>query len=199
MEDTVSTRTWQLITDDILLDGAKRLNIDEAVSSVMEKVGITDGSIAAVALDAYANSWPKMTAGLRVQALEQWREAEREADIDYGPKNLYATLALAGLRLLGEHLNSLPPAIREILAEDNIFVRSADERAQLTEDIDAACERINFGIPDEAVVTIIRDLLPYARSRLEELREAAEDGVSVDGDLAEASINVAYRLIGEEP
>lgn len=68
------------ITDE-MLDAASRISdIDEALRTVMDVVGIDDGGVAAMALSHVESDWPHTTPDQRRQWLNSWRNSE----IHYG-------------------------------------------------------------------------------------------------------------------
>jgi hypothetical protein len=199
--DAKPARAWRRMTDEALLDAAKLNDIEAAVLHVQEIAGITDGGLADQALGDLRPTWNVMAPAMKVAALEGWRHLEEQANLDYAPpspQNLDVTLILAGLRCLQEQRHQLSEGIIDILAEDNIGVETADDRAQLAENIDSLCERINRTDTTVTSKAVIRDLLPYARSRAEDLHE---QGGNEDPawERANAAVDAGYKAIGEQP
>lgn len=65
------------ITDDMLVQAAKIDDIDQAVASVMDQVGITDGGVAGLVLDYAENWWAGADQAWRLTKLRQWQDAEQ--------------------------------------------------------------------------------------------------------------------------
>jgi hypothetical protein len=201
--DAKPMRPWQRMSDEALLDAAKLNDLDDAARHVQDIAGINDGGIAGRTLEHLRDDWPTMKPTARVSALENWRDTEEGADLDYAPpapEHLDLTLILAGLRCLQEYRSTLSEGIIDILAKDNISAETADDRAQLTEDIDNLCERINSTDTIITSKSIISNLLPYARSRAEDMMESEgspeQKQVALD---ACAAVDAGYKAICEKP
>lgn len=203
--DAKPMRPWQRITDDMLLGAGRLPDIDAAALHVQQLVGITDGSIAALALEDHCETWPQMKASERVMALEKWREAERDADLDYAPpepENVHLTLVYAGLRLLQRSLTTLPEPIIDLLAQDGISVETTAERHQLEQEIDKVCEMTNTAMTDgtDEVIEALRAVLPYAQTRAKDLIAAETSPAEKEAALkAWDAVNAAHKLLGTEP
>jgi surface antigen len=69
------------ITMKMLLAASQIADIDEAVASVQDQVGIDEGDIADMAIGEHRDAWAGATVFERLTWLEQWRDAE----IAHGP------------------------------------------------------------------------------------------------------------------
>lgn len=72
------------ISDNMLNRACQMQNLEEALDTIMLKVGIQDGGAAGMVFtpDYYAQ-WPKCDIHDRLAMLQEWREAERTYLIDY--------------------------------------------------------------------------------------------------------------------
>jgi hypothetical protein len=72
------------ITDDMLIAATLIDDLDAAVKSVMDQVGIDEGGVAGLVFGGvYADAWPTADPHYRLAMLREWRDTERAYNLDY--------------------------------------------------------------------------------------------------------------------
>lgn len=77
IEDEDRPNIADKITDEMLAAAAKIDDIDEAVRSVMDQVGIDEGGVAGIAFSGLEDPWASLSDDERLHWLEGWRDSER--------------------------------------------------------------------------------------------------------------------------
>jgi hypothetical protein len=72
------------ITDDMLVDATKIDDVNEALRSVMDQVGIDEGGVAGrVFCGEFEEDWPTADAHYRLAMLREWHDVEKVHNLPY--------------------------------------------------------------------------------------------------------------------
>jgi len=72
------------ITDAMLVAAVDIDDLDEALRSVMDQVGIDDGGVAGIVFcGRFEEDWPTASRDYRLTMLQHWREAEQVHNLAY--------------------------------------------------------------------------------------------------------------------